>query len=178
MCQVKLHIKHALCPSSLPWKQLWWSSVAASRWAAQRGPTAERRRWPAARSRSLLYGGNEPPLTAERSKWWWGTLEGKCRKEKLTKVLLCVCCVTAQTVAQDENQCKKEKPMKLMKEDLQIMMVTMLTFLEVRWVGWDGGLITPITEKGSGLWMNLESSLYLLFKQQTCWCEIFLRFCI
>lgn len=37
----------------------------------------------------------------------------------------------------------------------------MLTFLEVSWVGRDGGITSPLTVKGSDLWTKPVSSLYL-----------------
>lgn len=51
------------------------------------------------------------------------------------------------------------------KDYLQIMMVTMLTFLEVRWVGLEGGLNNPITVNASDLWTKPLSSLYLKEKK-------------
>lgn len=48
-----------------------------------------------------------------------------------------------------------------MKDYLQIMMVAMLTFLEVRRVGLEGGLNSPITVNASALWTKPLSSLYL-----------------
>lgn len=61
----------------------------------------------------------------------------------------------------EENKNKPQQHVGEMRDRLQIMTVTILTFLEVRWVGRDGGLNSPITVKGSDLWTKPVSSLYL-----------------
>lgn len=49
----------------------------------------------------------------------------------------------------------------VIKDDSQIMMVRMVTFLEVRWVARNGGLSTSLIENGSSLRTKPALSLYL-----------------
>lgn len=53
----------------------------------------------------------------------------------------------------------------VIKDDSQIMMVRMVTFLEVRWVARNGGLSTSLIENGSSLRTKPASSLYLKQKK-------------